>query len=203
MFDWNEKLMLVLKVYQKKIEKDFFWYNLIVKYNTFRYHRYLSYFIINKVNKDVNILELGCYNWYWMEVFKLFKYNNILWVDYNDDAIDMWRKRWNNIIKIDLFKSCDIKSMFNRYDYIIMNNVFHDDYFASPEKIRLNIIELFNNINNFLKKWWKVLFNFSSEKWYLDLDFIKEIINIWYIEIESWITYDNKKDLFFVFIKTN
>lgn len=43
MFKSNNKVILLLLMYQKKLEKDFKSYNLHVKFNSFRYHRYLFY----------------------------------------------------------------------------------------------------------------------------------------------------------------
>jgi len=105
-----------------------------------------DFFMDQKYDKNIKILEIWCNIWTLNNMIYSCWYKNILWIDVNKNAINIWKDKYKNI-----------KDNINYYDW---NKIpFTEDSFDLI--ISFDVIEHIpdlnyhlKEVNRILKKWW-------------------------------------------------
>jgi len=116
-------------------------------FNNYYKKNYLKY--LNK-NKQISILEIGCWMWHFWYFLKNEWYDNYFWIDLDKNNIEQCKIIWlNNVIVEDMFVYLD-KINNDSIDIVVMNDII--------EHIDWNVIVSFLKlIKTKLIKDWKVI----------------------------------------------
>ena len=96
-----------------------------------------TWFIFNHLNKKINILEIGFWNWYFTYFCKKNRFKNYTWIDIDNTYMKQHKKEFKNYI----FHKTDIIDFLQKnkgYDIIFMSHVFeHLDEKQAKKAINL------------------------------------------------------------------
>lgn len=108
-----------------------------------------DFFMEQKYDKDIKILEIWCNIWTLNNMIYSSWYKNILWLDVNKNAINIWKDKYKNIKdNINYYDWNKIPFTENSFDLIISFDVIEH----IPD-LNYHLKE----VNRVLKKWWTYL----------------------------------------------
>lgn len=185
------------------IDNKFLNYNPFIDYKTWNWNppkinHYKKIFkFLYSFDKNLKIIEIGCFIWLFVDFLIKEWYKNIIWLDSNKDVIKIWFEHWKlPVYHFDAYKE-DILLRYGKQDLYIMFWVFHNDYSISDYDISIldYCIWIIKNIYKSLNI--GGYFIFTTHVFYLEKDIL---IDLWFDIIESF--YEEESNwVYYYFLK--